>query len=262
MDAATVRYYAAFVQLRCALITATAVSRGGGALGLAAYMAPHHRFLRQLAADLAEAVGSPLPALPGVLPASEATALDDSAIEGLRSDVLPTLRDPVARLRTRAAMLTLEHHRAASHLGALVLADDEADLRASLGSATSAGELPAFARAAGTRGDIDVLAVLYRRTQRALWLWDTPSAAGPTVVRPPARPPDGAPSGHGRPEPPVGRGGPRGAQAATGTLAGPATLDICTHRTLSRSTLRSGQRRYISSMATRLSRRARWAPMQ
>ena len=187
IDVAAVRYYAAFVQLRCALITAMAIDRGGGALGLAAYMAPHHRFLRQLAHDLAEATGSSLPALPGVLHAAEATALDDSAIEGLRSDVMPDLRDPLARLRTRAAMITIEHHRAAEHVGAHVLAEDQKDRRTTLGSTTT-GELTAHARAAGARGDLDVLALLYRRAQRALWLWDTPSAGGPTLVRPPARP--------------------------------------------------------------------------
>ena len=188
IDADATRYYAAFVQLRCALITAIAIGRGGGALGLAAYMAPHHRFLRQLAHDLAVAMRAPLPTLPAVVHAAGATALEDAAVEGLRDDVVPVLRDPLARLRTRAAMITIEHHRAAVHLGDLVLAEDLADRRGVLGPSIASGELAAPARAAGARGDVDVLALLYRRAQRALWLWDTPSAGGPTLVRPAARP--------------------------------------------------------------------------
>lgn len=85
-------------------------------------------------------------------------------------------------------MITLEHHRAAERLSAHVLAEDQKDRRTTLGSTTTTAELTAHARAAGARGDLDVLALLYRRAQRALWLWDTPSAGGPTLARPPARP--------------------------------------------------------------------------
>ena len=169
-------------------ITAMAIGRGGGALGLAAYMAPHHRFLRQLAHDLAEAAGS--------FPPDPARGPPCSRARGprrLRHRGPAQRRDarPPRPSRPPADEGGDDHPRAPPCRGA------PGRPRARRGP-----EGPTYhprvddddRRADGPRpgrrsaGDLDVLALLYRRAQRALWLWDTPSAGGPTLARPPARP--------------------------------------------------------------------------
>ncbi|MCU0310843.1 MAG: phosphotransferase family protein [Acidimicrobiales bacterium] len=184
IDPAAVRYHAVMVQLRCAVITALAATHGS-ALGRAAYMAPHHRFRRQLAADLADASGHPITTLP--TPEPEPSPLHDGAVEALRDEVMPALARPHERLRAREAVLVLEHERARGQLGPTIDAAWADDARATLGRMPRDDELVALAVDAGRHGDPDVLDLLARRAQRDLWLWDTPSAGGPTVVRPPAR---------------------------------------------------------------------------
>lgn len=188
VDHDAVRYYSALVQLRCAITTGLTISRGGGAVGLAGYLAPHHRFVAQLGVAIADAIGFDA----SVVDAPDGedtpmTAVYDHAIDGLRSVVMPELADRSARLSARAALLVLEHDRAVERMGDQLAAADRDDMVATLGRCVEEAELCDLASTAGADGDRAFLDLLCRRAQRARFVWDTAGAGGPTSLRPPVR---------------------------------------------------------------------------
>lgn len=188
VDPVAVRYYTVFVYFRCAVTTGITISRGGGAVGLAAYFAPHHRFLVQLGGALADAIGTEPSFLD--LPVgtdTPSTRAYDRAIEGLTDDVVPVLPDATAKLRTRAALLMLEHARDVDRVGAELAAEDDADRRRTLGCPMTNAELADVAGGAGATGDRVILDLLFRTAQREKRCWDTPAAGGPSALRAPAR---------------------------------------------------------------------------
>ncbi|GEM_PF-882599 len=191
VDPGRVRYHAVLVQLRCAVTTGTAIRRGGGAVGLTAYQAPHHRFLVQLGADLADAIGFEPTTIELPVDGGGGLSSDerDRARRGLLEDVMPTLTTAATRLRTRDAVLVLEHDDAWERFGSDLHRADADDLRTTLGpSATTNNLTETTTHRAGATGEPVVLDLLFRRAQRALVLWATPTAGGPAPVRPPTRP--------------------------------------------------------------------------
>ncbi|MEO7429729.1 MAG: phosphotransferase family protein [Acidimicrobiales bacterium] len=180
IDAASVAYYRVLVHLRCAITTALAIERGGS-LGVAAYEAPHHRFLVQLASALGDATGTALEVIERPIAVARAPHYD-RAIEGLRSEVLPALRDRPAKLAARAALLALEHAREVARVGSQLAELERQDARETFGSdASSADAIAAVCAEAGEVAAPEVLAYLLRRAQRRLMPWATP-AAGEDVV--------------------------------------------------------------------------------
>jgi aminoglycoside phosphotransferase (APT) family kinase protein len=188
IDERSLRYYAVFVQLRCALITAMTLARGGGALGYIAYRAPHHRFLVQLGRCLAIATDVALhPIDPIDGDPSVDTTLVDHAINGLTTGVIPSLSDREVKLRTRAALLTLEHRRARDRLADEVHRREGEDRRITFGREVDDRELVGLAAVAGTVDDPSVLDLLFRRAQRELALWATPAVGESLAPRPSSR---------------------------------------------------------------------------
>ena len=117
VDPDAVRYYAALVQLRCAVTTGATIGRGGGALGLNAYMAPHHRFITQLGAALADAAGFTAVV---VDPVEQGAGVDadqaDDALEQLRTE-MHRLDDASGKLAVRERLLLAEHDAAERRWG-------------------------------------------------------------------------------------------------------------------------------------------------
>jgi aminoglycoside phosphotransferase (APT) family kinase protein len=187
VDPESVRYYAAMVQLRCAVTTGAVIHRGGGALGLNAYMAPHHRFLTGLGCALADAMGfTPTTAeVPGPPTIGEGSTRA-ATIHDLR-DELAAGTDPVAKLRIRDRLLVLEHDEAREHLSDELQSLEAGDLRATLGAGGVDADLADLASAAAGAGDHRLLDLLVRRARRRQLLWDTPAAGGPSEVWAPAR---------------------------------------------------------------------------
>ena len=185
VDPDRVRYYAVMVYLRCAITTGVTIARGGGAVGLGAYHAPHHRFLIQLGAALADAmdVDVPAPDLPD--PGDGSAPTHDHAIAGLRDVVLPAVPDADTKLRARAALLVLEHDRAATAIGPELDADQQDDDRRTFGGAPGADEFLRIAAEAGAEGDVEILGYLWRSAHRSARCWQTPAVGG---VRPPTPP--------------------------------------------------------------------------
>ena len=175
VDAAAVRYYTACVQLRCAVTTARTIDRGGGALGLVAYRAPHQRFLVNLAAALARAMGE------GPVADEVEVDLGDIAVPVPGAATAPTSR--LAKLRARDELLQREHAAVLEHAGEWLARRERDDRRAVFGDADD-DELLARARAAGAGGDADVLAYLARRAHRDAVPWCTPAAGGPASPLP------------------------------------------------------------------------------
>jgi aminoglycoside phosphotransferase (APT) family kinase protein len=184
IDPAAVRYYSVLVHLRCAVITGMALARGGGALGLAPYLAPHHRFLVQLGRALAAALEVRLepwfpPGLDDVPDgADDVVPIHERAIDALRAHVLPELTSGSARLHAREALLALEHARARARLGPQLQRDEDRDRIAVLGRRVEDADLAPVASRAGRSGAPAVLGLLCRRAERRLACWATPSAGG------------------------------------------------------------------------------------
>jgi aminoglycoside phosphotransferase (APT) family kinase protein len=194
VDAGAVRYYSVLVHLRCAVITGIALARGGGALGLAPYVAPHHRFLvglgRALAAalDVRSEVGPSLRLDALAADDEEGAAVHERAIDALRDHVLPELTSGSARLHAREALLVLEHARARVRLGPQLERDEAEDRIAVLGRHVDDAELGNVVAQAGRSVDPEVLGLLCRRAERRLACWATPSAGGWGVPDEPAVP--------------------------------------------------------------------------
>lgn len=187
VDAASVAYYAVLVRLRCALTTTMTIARGGGALGLTAYLPPHHRFHVELAATLAAAIA------PG-----DATSFDDAAdldattvaaideapeLGALRESVANAL-DPAARLRARDRLVEAEHSMIVEREGARLDAAERRDLRTTFGSDIAGSELTRTAIESAAEADRDVLAYLARRARRRALPWATHAAGGTAIVDP------------------------------------------------------------------------------
>lgn len=176
IDERVVAYYRVLVYLRCAVTTAMAIVRGGGALGVAAYSAPHYRFLVQLAGALGEATGAQLVGIDRPIAiATAASPLYDRAIDGLRTDVLPSLRDRPARLAARGALLVLEHERVAHQLRDPLAEMERRDRVATFGTRCTDAEIQVACTEAGRTAAPDVVSYLLRRAQRGLVPWATPA---------------------------------------------------------------------------------------
>jgi aminoglycoside phosphotransferase (APT) family kinase protein len=175
VDRASIAYYAVLVQVRCAISTARAIARGGGAVGLAGYLVAHRRFLQGITVALGRAVGVELPAAPGFDPSpSPETALYDRALDDLETGVIPALRDPAVKLRARSAATLVRHFRAVDGIGGAVVEAERDDLEQLLGPGPHDPDGEALLRradAAGADGDHDVLAFLARRAARSAALW-------------------------------------------------------------------------------------------
>jgi hypothetical protein len=184
VDEPAVRYYTVFVHLRCAITTAVTIERGGGVLGLAAYYAPHHRFLAQLGQALADAMGLRVTTVEiGDGEDTATTALFDHALDRMRDSVLPSLRDAPSKLGARAALLVLEHARALDRLGGLLEDMERHDRAETFGPLVEPSDLPRLATEAGGVGDPKVLDFLSRSAQRSLACWATPAAGGAVPLR-------------------------------------------------------------------------------
>lgn len=173
VDEAAIAYYRVLVHLRCAITTAMAISGGGGALGVEAYQAPHHRFGVQLAASMAEAAGH----VPVEIERPVTTgrpSRHDGAIDRARARV-DAATDPSTKLAARGALLRLEHDRAIDHLGEGLDGMERRDRVETFGRGGSAASLAEVCGAAGQMQDPDVLGYLLRRAQRRLLPWATPT---------------------------------------------------------------------------------------
>jgi aminoglycoside phosphotransferase (APT) family kinase protein len=187
VDPDAVRYYAVLVQLRCAVTTGAAISRGGGALGLEAYRAPHHRFLSQLGAALCDAAGlAPTVIDLDELPDGGELPDDDPDVARLRGEVAGA-QGATARLAAREQLLRAEHRAAWERWGRRLADADSRDTLATLGPASDPEAILARIEAAAPAGDEVVLDLLVRRAQRRQLLWDTPAAGGHTPIRAPER---------------------------------------------------------------------------
>lgn len=182
-DADAVRYYTVLVHLRCAVITGMALARGGGALGMAPYAAPHHRFLLRLGRAIADALDvrpdrCVLPDLDDLVASDDAAAVHDRAVDALRDHVLPEPSSAAARLRARESLLASEHALAKDRLGPRLARDEVQDRVAVLGRALDDAALASVSAGAGRSGDPAVLGLLCRRAERRLACWATPTAGG------------------------------------------------------------------------------------
>lgn len=192
IDAELVAYFAVLVRLRCLVTTELTLDRGAGALGLAVYGPPHHRFREELALALlaAEHVDSSAGAVANE-PLDEAhtflATLDDHAIRGLRDVVLPACTSREATLHARAALLTLEHHAMVERFGPAIARAEAADRRTTLGHEPDDEALALLAAQAGASGDADVLHLLHRGARRSRLLWNTPAAPPTTALAPTER---------------------------------------------------------------------------
>lgn len=173
VDRASVDYYGAAVQYRCAVTTSLALARGGGARGWAPYLLVTQRFLVGLGAALGALVGvaEPRPPLPE-RPATLRTAWYDELLDGLRAAVRGT-DDPELREATRNQQILVHYLRAYDRIGADVERLDADDARATFHAHLDGRELAERAEEAGAAGDPEVLAFLLRRLQRRSTLWAT-----------------------------------------------------------------------------------------
>jgi aminoglycoside phosphotransferase (APT) family kinase protein len=166
-------YYAAFVQLRCAITTALTIARGGN-VGLAAYRSYERRFLRATveAIGAAEGVAPPPPAAAAA--DTSRTALFDSALRELTEGVVPSLTSAAVKIRANDAIILLRHLRAVDRLGPELERSEAEDLEAVLGPGhhdPDGHELVALAAEAGSTGDRDLLGYLLRRAIRKEAVW-------------------------------------------------------------------------------------------
>lgn len=179
VDPARVRAYAVFVRLRCAVITGLALSRGGGAVGLTAYRAPHHRFRFELGCALGDAIGA------DVAPDLAEQVHPGSPGGSDAGDGLATLRlrcseasDASEKLVARSALLEAEHELALARFGEQLAAAEAADRRSVVGPVGDA-RLAELAAVAGAAGDGELLGLLIRSAARAGRCWWTPGVGGP-----------------------------------------------------------------------------------
>jgi len=177
VDPARLGYYRVFVALRCAVMPAL-MAATGGPLGVTGYVMALHRWLTRLGYTLAAAAGITLDEISeptGV--ASPHELMYQSAIAGIRQDLLPGAASRQSRLNAKEALRLLRYLRARDQHAAEFAAAELADGRRYLGI----GEVPdddylrAAAARAGLDGDEAMLRFLTRRSERCNFLWRTKS---------------------------------------------------------------------------------------
>jgi aminoglycoside phosphotransferase (APT) family kinase protein len=172
---AALDYYAVLVQVRCAISTARAIARGGGAVGLAGYLVAHRQFLQRITVALGRALDVELPEAPRFDPSpSSEAALYDRALDDMETGVVPSLRDPAVKLRAKSAATLVRHFRAVDGIGRTVVDAERDDLERLLGPGAHDPDGEALLRradAAGAEGDHEFLVYLARRAARSVALW-------------------------------------------------------------------------------------------
>jgi aminoglycoside phosphotransferase len=172
---AALDYYAVLVQVRCAISTARAIARGGGAVGLAGYLVAHRQFLQRITVALGRALDVELPEAPRFDPSpSSEAALYDRALDDVETGVVPSLRDPAVKLRAKSAATLVRHFRAVDGIGRTVVDAERDDLERLLGPGAHDPDGEALLRradAAGAEGDHEFLVYLARRAARSVALW-------------------------------------------------------------------------------------------
>jgi aminoglycoside phosphotransferase (APT) family kinase protein len=172
IDLARIDYYRVGVYYRCAVTTALAVARGGGARGFAPYVLQGARFHRSLGEALLRVTGieEPEGPLPDVTNTPR-TPWFDRIVDGIR-EVVRGVEDVNLRERTRNLQILLQRLRAWDAAGAQLEAMDADDRTRALGlSAGDDAGLRAQAAAAGGRSDEATLRYLIRRQRREAALW-------------------------------------------------------------------------------------------
>jgi aminoglycoside phosphotransferase (APT) family kinase protein len=172
VEHAAIAYYSLAVQVRCAITTSLALSRGGGARGLAPYLLVTQQYLVGIAKALSELSGVVEPILDLPLPNdTPRTPLFQHVLDSIRSGVRE-IADPPARDRTRDAQIFLHYLRAYDQIGAQIEGLDAKDQEDSLEFALH-DSLESRKRIdeAGAAADEPVLRYLLRRGQRSASLW-------------------------------------------------------------------------------------------
>jgi hypothetical protein len=169
LDRRSISYYSVAVRYRCVITTTLAVARGGGARGWAAYVMATERFLRELAATIADHLGvAPDEVELPDARATQRTPWYDELLDGIRAAVRG-VDDPELRERTRNEQILVHHLRAYDGIGRDL---DELERVDAAASGIDPGDVAGI-EAAGAHGDHDVLRYLLRRRRRQAALWST-----------------------------------------------------------------------------------------
>jgi aminoglycoside phosphotransferase (APT) family kinase protein len=173
IDPQKLAYYRVFVALRCAIMPAL-IAWSGGPLGITGYVMALHRWLARLGRALAAATGVTLDRT--AEPAgrtSEHELLYQTAIAGLRHDLLPNALSRQSRLNAKEALRLLRYLRARERHAAEFAAEEREDAVRYLGLDTvpDADRLRVLAARAGQSCDDGVLNFLTRRAERSDCLW-------------------------------------------------------------------------------------------
>ena len=172
IDTARVDYYRVAVYYRCAVTSALAVARGGGARGWFPYLLVLQRFYASLGDALTRVTGvSESSVVWPEVPETPRTPWYDRVIEGIRAGVRG-IEDIELREQTRNLQIAFNYLRAYDRLGARTEELEEADRVASLG--IGLGDAATFEKAVdegGAAGDEPTLRYLLRRSQRQRALW-------------------------------------------------------------------------------------------
>jgi aminoglycoside phosphotransferase (APT) family kinase protein len=172
VDQASVDYYRVGVYYRCAVTTAMAVARGGGARGWAPYVLQGERFHASLGAALGAVIGVDEPVKPVAAPSdTPRSAWYDRVLDGIR-EAVRHLEETELREQTRNLQILVHHLRGFDAAGAELAAVDADDRATSLGiSPDDAAALRQHALTAGASGDEPTLRYLLRRQRREASLW-------------------------------------------------------------------------------------------
>jgi hypothetical protein len=173
IDEDRIGYYALAVQYRCAVTTSLAVSRGGGARGLAPYLLVTERYVLGVAEQLSALTGvREHGALPPVADTPR-TAWYVALVDGLRA-ASRAIDDRDLAEQTRNLQIFAHYLRGHDAMGAAVDRLDRDDRAASVGDRSlDDADGRAFVEAAGASGDETVLRYLLRRTARERLLWSS-----------------------------------------------------------------------------------------
>lgn len=173
INPSSLAYYQVLVQLRCAITTLLTIEQGGN-LGIAMYEAYHRQFVKDMMEAIAECEGLEVPQPRTEAAGTRYGALYDRVLAALAHDIRPDASSTSVKLAVNESISTLQHLRAVDAHGAVLYADDRAELDHLLGDIPEGQrevQLEERARTGGAQADREVLSLLLQRSRREAVLW-------------------------------------------------------------------------------------------